>query len=54
MRYRRLSAQAVREIREWFAAYTLMPKPREMVRRYGVPRERLYQIGYRKAYKAVQ
>lgn len=51
---RRLSRRAVREIREWLAAYRLVPKPREICRRYGITRTVLYGIADGRTYKAVR
>jgi hypothetical protein len=50
----RLSRQAVRDIREWWAIYHMVPKPREIGRRYGINRSAIYDIVRGRRYKAVQ
>jgi hypothetical protein len=50
----RLSKQAVREIREWWATYCLVPKPREISARYGIRRDTVYDVAQGRLYKAVK
>lgn len=49
----RLSAEAVREIREWYERWTAVERPKQMAYRYGVHKSLLTQIGEGLLYKEV-
>jgi hypothetical protein len=50
----RLPHDAVREIRNWWAAYELVLKPRDICRRHRISRSTIYDIVRRRAYKDVR
>lgn len=53
-RPRRLDEAAVREIREWYARWAAVERPKQMAIRHGVHRSALLQIALGDIYKDAQ